>query len=1078
MKGDLSRDTFEARKFSRVVAQQGRIQLDADWNEQQAIIDYRLRAALGDVFGHVELLGVAVAPHAAPGFGIHTHGGCTFDASSSGIVVHDHAPIGGPYTLEVWLKPAPTEERAPAGSAAPPPARRTVAWRPGEFRVSLDAQGSLVFERFEASAPGGTVALSSRRPLPQNAFSSVVCIFTGRAVELWVNGELDRRSAASPSEWSGSPQLRIGASGDAGSAGADPFAGTIEQVRLWRERRLPPQLRSDYLHHGTREEPHAGGAHADGPALHWSWEHAEEGHELAQRELCVSPGRCYVDGWMCESPNHGPPSAVAELHPGSEAVAYLDVWERYVSAFEDPAIGDVALGGIDTTGRLQTVAQVQVTSRAALDAIRARGNDRGEIALDVATRILQDNVLYRFEVHAPGIAADERDGGDVVTIAPERSDERTWRVVGGASADDWASGQYLQILDPGPTAKMLRFVSWNASAPGGRTFTVEPLTGVNDQIQVRPVASILWSQQNANVVFPLQRATASTETTTFVLAGDAQRAGLLTIDQVVVVADDDAATSLRPGFVSTIKDVSTDVPGQIEVVVQGRFEDSVAGAVLRCWDGIVPADAISGKPAPLADVAVSFAAGGTYRTGDYWTARLRPDDPKSPLDWPRDSAGKPVFQPPAGIAHTYAELAIVHAHDDGPHVARDLRRIVRSVAELSLDLPREHEHRPVEVDLGHREPSRRDEPPHHDEHHHRDEHRHRDEHDHHDDHHHAEPPEEPRVIVVEPRPQAGLVLAHTAPDGYTATGSVVEAVVDYPHWTEHLAAPHKGGAAAAVVIEDAIYVLYEGGTLWRLDPSHPDNRWERCRPYEGVRREYAVAAAGGALFVIGGLDRDGRPMRSVDRYDARADTWSDMTPPMRVRRARLAAAGDARGVIVCGGVRRTWFGWWYATETAERFDLATNAWHALEPMPVRRYAGAAAFAGGSLYLIGGKRSRSAFARRRHTTARIDRFHQATGTWTRETQLLQPRAYASAVALNDEEIVVAGGTAAGDAERLRVRSGDVRRFPAPSGERFGLAAVRGVVYAIAGRAGEDDLRDALQCVLVDRIRVYRPDVEEE
>jgi hypothetical protein len=1057
MKGDVSRAAFDARRFSRVVAQQGRIQLDADWNEQQAIIDHRLRAALADVFGHAGLLGVAIAPHAAPGFGIHTHGGCLFDASSPGIDVLDPSPLGGPYTLEVWLKPADPDAQTPA--------RATVASRSGEFHVSVDAKGYLVFERFEASA-ASAVALSSRQPLRRGAFSHVACVFTGRAAEIWVDGELARRSAAGPPAENGAPPLRIGASDGAGGAPTDSFAGTIEDVRVWRSRRFGPELRYGYLHHPRRGEQPAGEAHSEQPALHWTCEHPADGLRLAPRELCVSPGRCYVDGVMCENPYHAPLSAPAS-HPGSEAIVYLDVWERYVSAFEDPTIADVALGGVDTTGRLQTVAHVCVTAPAEFEPIRARSHDRGEIALDVATRILQDNLLYRFEVHAPGIAADESDGGDVVTIEPERASERTWRVVGGANVDDWSSGQYLQILNPGPTGKLMRFVSWNAPAPGARTFTVDEVPdGVNDQIEVRPVASVLWSKQNANFVFPLEGAPAATkETTTFLLAGDVQRADILSIGQVVVVGDENAATSFRPGFVSTIKDISTDVPGQIEVVVGGRLDRVGPGAVLRCWDGIVPAEAISGKPRKLADVAVSFAAGGAYRTGDYWTARLRPDDPNTPLEWPRDGSGKPVFVPPAGIAHTYAELARVHAHHDGPHVERDLRRIVRSVAELMLDVRHEHEGRPVEVDLGYREPPRREEPPH------------REQPPHHEE---PAPPLEPPFIVVEAAPQVGLVLAHSAPQGYADTGSVVEAVVEYPQWSQHLPAPHKGGAAAAVAIEGAIYLLYEGGTLWRLDPSHADNRWERCCPYEAVRREYAVTAAGGYLFVLGGLDRDGRPSRFVDRYDPRADAWSDMTPPMRVARTRLAAAGNQRGIVVCGGVRRTWFGWRYVTETAEQFDIATNAWQRLDPMLVRRFGAAAAFAGGSLYLIGGKVARSPLARQRRPTARVDRFHVGSREWTREMPLHEPRAYAAAAALSDEEIVVVGGTwvaDVADAERLRVRSGEVRRFPSPRRGRFGLAAVGGVVYAIAGRAGGSDLHDALSCVLVDRIRVYRPDGEE-
>ena len=39
MRGDFSRDTFDPVKhFSRVLQQQGRVQLDADWNEQTAIL--------------------------------------------------------------------------------------------------------------------------------------------------------------------------------------------------------------------------------------------------------------------------------------------------------------------------------------------------------------------------------------------------------------------------------------------------------------------------------------------------------------------------------------------------------------------------------------------------------------------------------------------------------------------------------------------------------------------------------------------------------------------------------------------------------------------------------------------------------------------------------------------------------------------------------------------------------------------------------------------------------------------------------------------------------------------------------
>ena len=52
MKADLSRTTFDRLKhFSRVVAQQGRVQLDADWNEQASLMLHQLRRLAADVIG-------------------------------------------------------------------------------------------------------------------------------------------------------------------------------------------------------------------------------------------------------------------------------------------------------------------------------------------------------------------------------------------------------------------------------------------------------------------------------------------------------------------------------------------------------------------------------------------------------------------------------------------------------------------------------------------------------------------------------------------------------------------------------------------------------------------------------------------------------------------------------------------------------------------------------------------------------------------------------------------------------------------------------------------------------------------
>ncbi len=65
MKGDFTRNTFDPRNhYARVLMQQGRVQLDADWNEQSAIQLYYLHRLAAD------LIGPFAGPRNNLGFGI------------------------------------------------------------------------------------------------------------------------------------------------------------------------------------------------------------------------------------------------------------------------------------------------------------------------------------------------------------------------------------------------------------------------------------------------------------------------------------------------------------------------------------------------------------------------------------------------------------------------------------------------------------------------------------------------------------------------------------------------------------------------------------------------------------------------------------------------------------------------------------------------------------------------------------------------------------------------------------------------------------------------------------------------
>ncbi|RMD96040.1 MAG: hypothetical protein D6816_19455 [Bacteroidetes bacterium] len=75
MKGDFSRNTFDPGKhFARVLMQQGRVQLDADWNEQVAIFWHYLHTLAEDLIGPhggpKHNLGFKITPNGEGGFKI------------------------------------------------------------------------------------------------------------------------------------------------------------------------------------------------------------------------------------------------------------------------------------------------------------------------------------------------------------------------------------------------------------------------------------------------------------------------------------------------------------------------------------------------------------------------------------------------------------------------------------------------------------------------------------------------------------------------------------------------------------------------------------------------------------------------------------------------------------------------------------------------------------------------------------------------------------------------------------------------------------------------------------------------
>jgi Family of unknown function (DUF6519) len=171
-------------------------------------------------------------------------------------------------------------------------------------------------------------------------------------------------------------------------------------------------------------------------------------------DLRLSPGRLYVGGTLCvlgaettyfQQP-HLPSAAPISPHDGRTDLVYLDVWQRHITAIEDPDIREPALGGTDTATRLKTVWQARVltgvatagcqdpidgwppqasNARLAATINGSRPRPSGDVELPPSGGFAAlENHLYRVEVHeSGGMGAAtfkwSRDNGSVALAARE-----------------------------------------------------------------------------------------------------------------------------------------------------------------------------------------------------------------------------------------------------------------------------------------------------------------------------------------------------------------------------------------------------------------------------------------------------------------------------------------------------------------------------------------------------------------------------------------------------------------------------------------------------------------------------------
>lgn len=447
----------------------------------------------------------------------------------------------------------------------------------------------------------------------------------------------------------------------------------------------------------------------------------------------ITAGRYYVDGILCENEQavmyteqrHEPEllpvrsSEKGEISfPYFPYIVYLDVWKRHVSVIEDPEIRETALGGPDTTTRIETAWQV----RAFMPTLEVPFNScinvsehipalsNGRLTVDLTTPAAAkaskcsmaprggyqglENRLYRLEIHDSGrpfgwpshiggeestgvcrfdypiLSGDKRDdGNDGLIVVEERSPD-------GLS---WRQGQMVEIFVPGTekgTLSRIEEVKEVKEADEDKTqlklnLNISKL-GLPKDLRIHRVATFKWSRDNGSVAYSIETIPDQPKKVKVKSLGRDRSLSLRGGDCVEVLGD---TTEFRcePGTMALISENGADEANREFTLDQdvSRHKNETNPKIRR-WDrsrSSSPDDIVN--PITLDQVeledgiVVSFSVGPRnefeelpatiFRTGDYWTFPARSTDGKL----------KKLKEAPAeGIEHHYCCLARIQAIND------------------------------------------------------------------------------------------------------------------------------------------------------------------------------------------------------------------------------------------------------------------------------------------------------------------------------------------------------------------------------------------------------------------------------
>lgn len=207
------------------------------------------------------------------------------------------------------------------------------------------------------------------------------------------------------------------------------------------------------------------------------------------------------------------------------------------------------------------------------------------------------------------------------------------------------------------------------------------------------------------------------------------------------------------------------------------------------------------------------------------------------------------------------------------------------------------------------------------------------------------------------------------------------------------------------------------------------------------------------LYAIGGHDGTNY-LKSVEKYDCKADIWSSEVCEMKLERTSVGVVKLDGYIYAIGGQNASG-----SCANVEKYDPSTNTWSNCAPLNQGRLGAGVAVINDLIFVVGGA---SQTQNTQTTLDTVECYDQKTGCWSYVASMETSRKHLGCASYDSKLYAVGGRSGSSELDTVECycpKTDTWESLPRMSEKRSGIGLVQleGILYAVGGHNGDAKLK---------------------